>query len=372
MSIDFRGRKIRRLVLKIGSSLLIKDGVLNRSLIASLVDQVFRLKEKKVDVLLVSSGAVGYGLQLLGKNDRNVSLPQMQAAAAIGQSRLMGVYDRVFARKGMLTAQVLLTREDFQKRLRYLNTSNTLSSLLKYDVVPVINENDTVAVDEICWGDNDTLGALVTSLIDADLFVILTDMEGLYDFEKNCRIESVTKINSKIVDLIRPEKTLLGKGGMLTKIEAARIVVQAGKGMVIASGHTSNVLSRLLAGEDIGTYFIPCLQKMSSRKRWLAFAGRSKGQIVVDQGAYNALAQQGKSMLASGIQSFSGKFEIGDVVDILYTKRVVAKGLTNFSSLDVSKIKGLKTLQIKKLLKVQTYNEVIHRNNLVLMDRSLV
>ncbi len=367
MSSKFKGQVLRRVVIKIGSSLLIKDGELNRGLIRSLVKQMVGLKAKGLELAVVSSGAVGYGAQILGRDRRRLSLPESQAAAAVGQGHLMHVYDNIFRKNQLMTAQVLLTREDFSQRLRYLNASNTLSTLLKENVIPIVNENDTVAVDEICFGDNDTLAALVTNLVGADLLIVLTEIDGLYDYESGERVKHVETIDAKITRLIRSETSSLGTGGMETKIEAARMVTQAGESMVIAGGRMRNVLTRLLDGEDLGTYFVPRVQRMSGRKRWIAFSSKARGQVEVDAGAGDALLKRGRSLLASGVVLVTASFGPGDVVDIVCDNQVIARGLSNLSSEDIEAVKGCKTSEMKARLGAHMYEEVIHRNNLVLV-----
>ena len=247
---------IKRVIIKIGSSLLIKqDGAVDRKLINSVAKQIKALRSDGLEIVLVTSGAIGCGVRLLGQNRQNLTLPQSQAAAAVGQSRLMHVYDAVFGRLNMITAQILITREDVQSETRYLNAYHTMSELLKQNVVPIVNENDTVAVDEIKFGDNDALAAIIANLVQADLLIILSETDGLRDYTNNCRISCVTKIDNNIEALVQPQKTELGTGGMKSKIDAAKIVCEKGKMMIIAQGRLKNVLLKLIKGDDIGTVF---------------------------------------------------------------------------------------------------------------------
>ncbi|OED34570.1 glutamate 5-kinase [PVC group bacterium (ex Bugula neritina AB1)] len=368
MTCDFHGQKIARVVVKVGSSLLIRNGKVDRVWMRNFVKQVVALRQRGLEVVVVSSGAIGYGAQLLNKDRAQLTLPEHQAAAAVGQAHLMRAYDYTFRRYGVISAQILFTRENFDQRLRYWHASNTLSTLLKEGTVPIVNENDTVSVDEIRVGDNDTLAALMTHLTRANLLVVLTEVDGLYDYDLNEKIDIVPDINQKVLNLIRPEKTSLGTGGMGTKVAAAKMVTQSGESAVIAGGRIPNVLDRLFKSETVGTYFPPNLRRMSSKKIWIAFAGASRGRIYVDKGASESLKKKGSSLLSSGVLSVEGDFEPGDLIDVLVGKNLVARGLTNFSAGNIDKIKGFKASEIKKILGKKTYEEVVNRDNLALVS----
>jgi len=315
---------IRRVVVKLGSGLLTDDHhrlALDR--VENLVRQFAALHQQKRQLIIVSSGAIAAGMAELGLTRRPKELPELQAAAAIGQSKLMAVYDRVFDGFDIHVAQVLLTHDDLKNRARHLNARNTLDTLLARGVVPIINENDTVAVDEIRFGDNDRLGALTATLIDADLLIILSHVEGLYEWfgtTKDPRpfqvIHTVEQITEHIQALAGGTDRLTSVGGMVSKIEAAKIVTRAGIPMIIASGDRPNVIAELLAGEDVGTIFLPATGKLASRKRWIAFFQKPAGLLVVDDGAKQALCGAGKSLLAKGVVRTEGKFAAGDVVSI--------------------------------------------------------
>lgn len=360
--------KIRRIVVKIGSGLLIKDSEMNCSLLRSLADQITVLKKEGLDVLLVSSGAVGCGAKILQKNRNKMTLPQTQAAAAVGQSRLMHAYDDVFRKKDLVTAQVLLTREDLQDRLRYINASNTLNALLKEGVVPVINENDTVAVEELTFGDNDTLGALVSNLVHADLLVILSEVDGLWNYDTNTLVKRVETIDKDILSLVSSQSSKWGKGGMTSKLQAADMICQSGEMMIIANGHEKNILTRIMDGEDLGTLFYRSPGKMSAKKKWIAFAGRHRGTLMVDEGAKEALLKNRRSLLPSGLKAIQGDFKVGDLVEVVSREGVLAKGLVNYTSEDLEKIKGLSTSKIAGILGHKNYDEVISRDNLVVLE----
>lgn len=360
---------MKRVVVKIGTGLLIQDETINRSLMQSLVRQIAKIKkEHHTDIILVSSGAIGCGAKVLGQDRSKLTLPQSQAAAAVGQSRLMHVYNGLFQKQNLLSAQILVTRDDLQNRLRYLNADNTLRTLLQENVVPIINENDTVSVDEIKLGDNDVLAAYVSIMLKADMLIILSNVDGLLDLKQKKRIKQVSFIDQNVWGLVSGEKSALGTGGMKTKLDAAQMVTQAGEEVVIANGNTPNVLLKIMAGKDVGTRFKAGSHKMSSKKRWIAFAGRNQGELTVDQGAQNALVNDGKSLLASGVVSVSGTFQSGDVVHILYKNNIIAKGLSNYSAEDLKKIKGLKSNEVKSLLSSNRYDEVVHRNHMVLLQ----
>jgi len=312
----------------------------------------------------------------MGITGKLKSMPQKQAAAAIGQSRLMRVYSNAFGKYGIYVAQILLTMSDLTDRKRYLNVGNTLSTLIDWGVIPVINENDTVAVDEIKFGDNDHLAAMLTNIIDAHLLINLTSTEGLYDrnpseAKKAKLITLVKEFTEEIESAATDETTPVGLGGMKSKVIAAKKVVASGIPCIIAPGKKKGVLHDIFAGKEIGTLFLPTSEHMSSRKYWIAFTLRSRGKLFVDEGAKTALVEEGKSLLPSGVVSVEGEFGIGDAVTCVDMEGIpVAKGLINYTAADVKKIMGLKTSKIEQVLGYKDYDEIIHRDNLALLKQS--
>ena len=355
-----------RIVVKVGTSGICDEtGRLSRRAVSGLARQVAAAKQRGVSVTLVVSGAIGSGMGELGLDRRPRTMPQLQAAAAVGQGRLMQTFHHVFARHGLKVAQVLVTRDGFEDRTRYLNIRNTLRALAEYDALPVINENDTVSVDEIRFGDNDVLAALVANMLAADLLVLLTNVDGLMKGQQV--LDVVEQVDEEAMSLVGSDRSRLGSGGMASKLAAAGLVTRAGEVAVIANAHEPNVLTRLLAGERIGTVFVPAERKMSSRRRWIGQASRPAGRICVDAGAARALTEGGKSLLPSGIIGVVGRFAKGDTVAIVDPDgREIARGLTNYSSDRVEQIKGLKSSQIDRVLGDKPYEEVIHRNNMML------
>jgi glutamate 5-kinase len=368
--------RVRRLVVKIGSGLITAPGAgLARSRIDALADEVADIAKQGVDVTVVSSGAVVAGMARLGFRERPRSIPEKQAAAAVGQSALMEHWEAAFARHGRMVAQVLLTQADISARARYLNARNTLLTLLGYGVVPIVNENDTVAVEEIKVGDNDNLSAFVAHLLDADLLVLLTDVDGLYRGDPARdpgarKLDSVESVTPEIEGLVWEERTRGAIGGMLTKLQAAQKAAAAGVPMVIASGRTPGTLDRLLQGEPVGTYFPARADRLAARKRWIAFAVPPQGRLTVDAGARRALTEAGKSLLPSGVIDVEGEFEAGDVVAVSVAAengREFARGLVNFNAAELRTIRRAKTRDIEALLGYKSFDEVIHRDNLVLL-----
>jgi glutamate 5-kinase len=364
----------KRIVVKIGSSLLAsRESGIRVDRIEHLADELARLRRQGREVLLVSSGAVLSGLQKLGLREYPKSLPVKQAAAAVGQSRLMWAYEKAFERLGVKVAQVLLTHQDLADRRRFLNARHTLQTLLSFGVVPVINENDTVAVEEIRVGDNDTLAGLVAHLVDAELLVILSDVDGLYteDPRKNpdaTLIPLIPEITEDIERRAGVSSTFGGTGGMATKVSTAKTVAEYGVGTLILNGERAGLLSDVLSGGGGGSLFLPRSRRLSSRKHWIGFTLRAKGRIKLDAGAVEALSRRGKSLLASGIVDVIGEFEAGDPVSCVDPDgREFAKGLVNFSSKTLARIKGLKSAEIQRLSGLQEYEEVIHRDNLVIL-----
>jgi len=362
-------RDVKRLVVKVGTSTLtFPDMRLNMERVESLVDELVRARRSNIDVVLVTSGAIAAGMGKLNWETRPKDIPRQQAAAAIGQSHLMHTYEESFGKYGQLVAQVLLTQADINDRKRYTNANNTLSTLLQYGVIPIVNENDTVAVDEIKVGENDTLAALVTNLIKADLLLILSDVDGFYD-QSGQTISVVPSITPELEEMAGGEGTEVSQGGMITKLNAAEIVTGAGEVMVIANGKKNGVITRVLDGNDEGTIFLPKSDKMSGRKRWIAYSLPCRGTIKVDAGAKQALIHRGKSLLPSGVMEVSGDFEFGDAIRCVdENDEEFARGLTNYNIAEADTIKGKRTDQIEPLLGYMYYDEVIHRDNLVILD----
>ena len=366
---------VSKIVIKIGTRVLTnEDGLVDKNRIMELSKQVVKLRLKGFSVVIVSSGSIGAGISALGLQRRPSNLPELQAAAAIGQGKLIEVYNDCFKKHGYHAAQLLLTRQDFEDRQRYLNTCNTLHSLLNFKTIPIINENDTISVEEITFGDNDILSALVTNLLRADLLILLSSVDGLYTTPpspgKSCSVLSVVdSISDDIKKLAFKQKTKEGVGGMESKLEAANIATGSGEAVIIANGMQSDVLSKIMNYDNVGTLFVPYNKKITSRKRWIGFTVKPKGKIYIDEGALSALQKKGKSLLPSGVVEIEGKFIKGDVVSIVdvVEKREVARGLMNYSADEVRKVKGLRTSLIKKTLGHKPYDEIIHRDNIVLL-----
>ncbi|MBI4580239.1 MAG: glutamate 5-kinase [Planctomycetes bacterium] len=360
--------KVRSVVVKVGTALLTgNDGRLDKRRIGHIAAQLATLHQRGVQVTLVSSGAVGAGIGLTRQPSRPKSMPALQATAAIGQPGLMAIYGKALARRGIHAGQVLVSRPDFEERVRYVNIRNTLDALHALGAIPIINENDTIAIEELDrFADNDMISALITNLLRADLLVILTVVDGLLDDEGGL-VDLVTSVDERARRLIRNVKSALGSGGMASKLNAAKLVTDAGEGVVIANGRRQNVLVRLLEGQRVGTIFAPAGKKLSARQRWLAGAVRPVGRIVVDAGAAHALLGGGKSLLARGITQVSGTFARGTIVRVVDPGGgTIAHGITNFSHEELGRIKGLKSSEFAAVLGRPSLEEVIHRDNLVL------
>ncbi len=366
--------RVDTLVVKVGTALLTPSGDrFDEHVAESIVDQLARLVKSGVRTILVSSGAIGGGMSVLGISQRPDSLPMKQATAAIGQSRLMRLYDELFDRHGLHVAQILVTASDLADRHRYLNLRNTLQSLLQLgNVVPVINENDSIAVEEIQFGDNDTLAAMIASKMAADMLVLLTDVDGLYTSapKGNKRASKLVVVLPRITPAIEKmaaeTQSERSVGGMTAKLEAAKIATRSGVRVVIANGRRENVIEDVLAKQAIATFISPRPKSVSSRKRWIAFGMKSRGKIVIDAGAVAALKTHGKSLLPSGILSVEGTFKLGDPVTVVSEQgEDVAQGLANYSADDVKRIMGMRTSEIESVLGRKDYDEVIHRDNLV-------
>lgn len=367
-------KKAKRVVIKVGSAVLtLQSGGLNEEAFTRLSLAVSSLLGRGVEVAVVTSGAVAAGMAKLGLTERPKSIPEKQAAAAAGQSSLMGRYEKVFAAHDLNVAQVLLTHEDLSSRHRYLNARNTLFTLLSYGVIPIINENDTVAVDEIKFGDNDNLSALVAGLIDADLLLILTDTEGLYDKDPRSHADArliplVEKIDSHIEHMAGGIGTSIATGGMITKVQAAKKASSVGIPTIIASGRNMSNIDRVFASEKVGTLFLSQSEKLTSRKHWIATVLKPKGTIIIDDGAREALISKGKSLLPTGIVGVEGDFGIGDAV-LLEDKegKKLAQGLAGYAHAEIVLIMGHRSSRIEEILGYKYCDEVIHRDDLVVL-----
>jgi glutamate 5-kinase len=367
-------RKGRRIVVKVGSSILasIEEG-LHYEVFSHLTKEISDLKRQGYEIVLVSSGAIAAGMEKLGYKTRPQAITQKQATAAVGQTRLMNIYESYFSRYQQMVAQVLLTHDDLSHRRRFLNARNTLLALLEIGIIPVINENDTVVVDEIKFGDNDHLSALITNLIGADLLIILTDMDGLCDSDPRVNprarcIPLVEDIDMDMEGFIGETKNEMSVGGMISKIQAAKKASRFGIPTVVAQGTREGVLRQILKGKEIGTLILPKGDALSSRKHWIAFNPKPKGDVIVDDGAKKAIIQTGKSLLPSGVVRIRGIFDRGDLVTCLGPRgKEFARGLVNYSASELEKIKGLRSDRIETILGYKYSDEVIHRDDLVVL-----
>jgi glutamate 5-kinase len=361
-------------VVKIGTNVLTEtDGVLDRDRVRALADQVQRLRAAGRKVVLVSSGAIGAGIGLLGLGKRPTDLRHLQACAAVGQSVLMRAYQEALAPHGVHPAQILLTAGDFDHRARYLNVRNTILSLLEWDCLPIINENDTVSVAEIRFGDNDHLAAMVTNLLQAPLLILLTNVDGLYTGDPTDTdakpLTTVPAIDAAVTGLAGAAKSTLGTGGMSSKLKAARLVTASGESVLMANGSIDNVLDRLFAAEPLGTLFLPHGGTLPARKRWIGTTAQPRGRLITDDGAREAVVKKGKSLLPIGVLEIVGEFGKGDVVAVCdRTGTEYARGLCNYSAADAARIRGLRTEQILDVLGDMSYGELVHRDNLVVLE----
>ena len=363
--------KTRRLVVKIGSRVLVNETQgLDEPRLAALVAQMAGERKAGREVICVSSGAVAAGLRELGLAKRPGDLPLVQAAAAIGQARLMQVYRHHFAQHGLIVAQVLLTHADLRARERHLNARNTFNMLLEHGVIPIVNENDTVSVEELRFGDNDQLSALVAMLVQADLLVLLTTTEGLLTKppeQAGELVPHVPKVTKEVTALAGAPASTLSLGGMRSKVLAAEMVTRAGERAIIANGMSDNVLARIMAGDAIGTLFEPRPEKLAGRKRWIAFFDHPKGAIHVDEGACRAMAMKGRSLLPVGVKAVEGTFARGEPVKVLGPDgSEIARGLVNYSADEVRRLAGKKSAEIAEILGRRDYEEIVHRDNMVL------
>jgi len=372
-------KKSRRIVVKVGSSVLVGVGGkvggkgvhVAPKVFTHIAGAIHRGKLDGKEIVLVSSGAVAMGMKKLGR--RPATIPQRQAMAAVGQVLLMSRYSLSFQRFKEEVAQVLLTYDDFADRRRFLNARNTILTLLSSGVVPVINENDTVSVEEIKFGDNDNLSALTTNLIEADLLIMLSDTDGLYDKDPKAdksakKIAVVEDIDSLMIPRMGAKAGFYGTGGIASKVSAAKKAAHFGSSTIIANGTEPDILARIFDGEDVGTLILPKEDRLTSKKHWIAYSTRPSGRVFVDNGAKAALLEKGRSLLPSGIVRVEGSFEAGEVIHCVDEKGMeFARGVVNYSSQEVDKIKGLKTGRIEDVLGYRVYDEVIHRDNLVVM-----
>ncbi len=368
-------KQVKRVVIKIGSGVLTRKNGLNLNIIDDLTTEICRLRKKGFEIILVSSGAIAAGLKKAGLSKRPVSVSQMQALAAMGQSNLIMAYEEAFSRLGAKAAQILLTRDDLTHRRRFLNARNTLRTLLSWGIIPIINENDTVGTDEIKFGDNDNLSALVVNLTESHLLVNLTNIDGLFDKDPRKHSDAqliplVEKVDRRLTQAANAIPGFLGTGGMASKLAAVKTIGMGGIACIIANGLKPNILKDIFAGKPCGTFFLPEVSALNSRKQWIAFTKKTKGTITIDAGAQNALTQNGKSLLPSGIIGIQDKFSVGDSVVIQNSdKQMIALGMVNYNSGDLQRIMGAKSSEIEAILGYRHDNEIVHRDNLVLASQ---
>ena len=360
--------KYKKIIIKVGTSVLAKKGgTIDNSIIENIADQISHLLGKGIKVVLVSSGAIGAGMGLMKLKAIPSSLSDLQAIASIGQNELMHIYSDIFKKRKHLIGQILLTQEDFNDRRRYMNIKYTIDALLDKGIVPIVNENDTVSTEEIKCGDNDRLSSLVADLSEADALIMLTDVDGLYD-ENGKVIKTVSEVTEKIKKLVGEKCSNLTKGGMASKIDAAEKAMNSGIDCFIANGSNASIVKDILDEKGTYTYFKAKSVTKKAKKRWIAYSSQVKGRIIVDEGAKTALIKGSKSLLSSGIVQKEGSFKAGDVIEIgLSQNEAFARGLTNYSSDEIEKIKGLKTNEIKTSLGYKDHDEVVHRDNLVIL-----
>lgn len=369
---------LRRIVIKVGtSSITHGTGLLNLEMIEKLSRQIADLHNRGIEVILVTSGAIGAGMGKLNLKERPKTIPEKQAAAAVGQGVLIHMYQKTLSEYGKTIAQLLLTKDDLADRGRFLNARNTAYSLLAHNVIPIVNENDAVATDELKYGnkigDNDTLSALMVNLVDADLLVILSDIDGLYDANPSTNpsaqlISMVPDITQEIIEMAGGAGSSLGTGGMATKIKAGQIATNSGADMIIARSTLDSVLYRIVEGEDVGTLFLKKDKAAKPRQLWIGYSSRVTGEVHVDDGAAKAICQSRKSLLPSGIVKVVGSFNTGEIISILDDQGVhIANGITNYDSMEIGMIKGLKSTEIMKVLGYKDYDEVVHANNMLVV-----
>jgi glutamate 5-kinase len=367
-------KKARRIVIKIGSGVLtLENDGLDREFMKQFAAQIARLKREGREVVIVSSGAVAAGRKELGIAGKPRTIPQKQAAAAIGQSRLMWAYEEAFSVYGHKVAQILLTRDDLSDRLRFLNARSTIETLIACGVIPIINENDTVAVDEIKFGDNDNLSALVTNLTEAELLVIMTDIDGFYDADPRTSpdarlINLVEGITRKMEQAACGSASAVGTGGMITKLAAAKKAGKSGVPTLMVNGKIPGILDHAMTGEEVGTLFLAARESLTSRKHWIAYTLRPKGRLFVDDGARTVLSRHGRSLLSSGVAGVEGEFDRGDCVRVCGPDGIeFARGIADYSHREIAKVLGRKSGEIEEILGYRYGDEIIHRDNLVVL-----
>ncbi len=361
-------RTVRRIVVKVGSSLITEDHSISTNRISRLVTDIITLAREGYQVVLVSSGAISAGSGAMDRRREQCTIPQKQALASVGQTILMNEYRKCFNWEGYEIGQILLTEDDVKHRRRFLNARHTLQSLLDMGVIPIVNENDSVVIKEIKFGDNDTLSAHVANIIEADLLILLSDVKGFYwDLDDDGPVEEIHEITEEVKRRGRGTSSRYGTGGMTTKIAAAEIIMRSGEMMIIANGNEDRVLGRIMKGEKIGTLFAGTHPTLKSRKRWIAFNVKVKGSIVVDEGAEKAITRSKKSLLAIGIDTVKGNFELGDAVDIEnQSGHVIGRGIVNYNSGELRKIMGKKTAEVREILGATFYDEVINRDDMII------
>ena len=369
--------RYRRLIAKLGTNLLTGgSGKVDSNIMSSLVQQVAQLHQNGHEIIIVSSGAVAAGRQKLGFTQEQKDIPFKQVLASVGQSQLMNLYDQLFSKQKIIIAQALLTKSDLVDRAGYLNARNTLLSLIELGVICIVNENDVVATDELgelTFGDNDNLSAMVANLVDADLLVLLTDIDGLYDSDPQCNpkaklIPKIEKIDAEIERAAGDTANPCGVGGMITKLEAAKLATSSGVTVVIANGNKPDVLTQIASGQDIGTIFPAHTTKLESKKRWILSGLACKGKLIIDDGAAVALKKRNRSLLPAGVLDVEGEFERGDVVDIYDSSGSrLGCGMSNYAARDIVNIKGIRSEEIPNILGYEYGTELIHRNNMALL-----
>jgi glutamate 5-kinase len=363
---------VKRVVIKIGSGVISNSSGLEKTQVEAIAKDICGLLDRDLEVIIVSSGAVAAGKGQLGIVGRPQTIPQKQAAAAIGQTRIIRDYKEIFQGLGYNVAQVLLTRDDLSNRRRYLNARNTVMTLLEYGVTPIVNENDTVVVDEIRFGDNDNLSALVTTLVEADLLIILSDVDGFYDQDPTDNpdaklIPIIERVTPDIEALGGDASGDLGTGGMSTKLKAAKRAALSGVGTLIVNGRSLDILKQIFAGEEVGSYFLPAQSKLTAKKHWIAFSKKPRGKLLVDEGGQRAIVKTGKSLLPSGICGVEGGFERGDAVRLCNRDgEEFARGVISYSLAETLQIMGKQCAEIKETLGYKYRDEVVSRDNLVL------
>lgn len=363
---------VKRVVVKIGSGVISTDEGLDEGRLAAIAEDICRLLDSGLEVIVVSSGAVAAGKGQLGISGRPQTIPQKQAAAAIGQTRIIREYKETFMAHNYNVAQVLLTRDDLSNRRRYLNARNTMTTLLEYGVTPIVNENDTVVVEEIRFGDNDNLSALVTSLVEADMLIILSDVDGFYDSNPADNpqaqlIPIVERVTPAIEVMGSSSVGTFGTGGMATKLKAAKRAALSGVGTLIVNGRSPHILTRVFAGEDVGSYFLPAQSKLTAKKHWIAFSKKPRGKLLIDEGGQQAVIKRGKSLLPSGICGVDGGFERGDAVRLCDRDgQEFARGVISYSLAETLQIMGKQCAEIEAVLGYKYRDEVVCRDDLVL------